>query len=152
MLERIVGGVRTEWIDVEIDAQYVDAILRHLGPEGTKTMARRFLVQSLVKSPMMHGLFNGVRRVFGISVGAFLRVLPSGLQQSYRDAFEMQLERGDREARLIFDDIAPEVLRAAYPVLWEGIFLGVYNLASAEPRLDYRISRASRRVEAQFRW
>jgi hypothetical protein len=152
VLDRIEKGVRTGWIPVELDAQYVDATLRHLGPDETKALHRAFLVQSLVRSPMMSHLFNGVRRVFGVSVGGFLRVLPSGFAQSYQDAFELQLERGDREAVLVFDDVAPEVLRAAYPVIWEGIFLGVYDLAGAAPQLDFRILRGARRVEARFRW
>jgi hypothetical protein len=149
---RLETAVRTDWIPVEIDAQYVDAALRFLGPQRMKSIYQAFLVQSLVRSPMMSALFHGVRRTFGVSVGAFLRVLPSGFRQSYQDAFEIQLERGEREALLVFDDIAPEVLRAAYPVLWEGIFLGVFELARAEPRLDYRLLRGARRMEARFRW
>jgi hypothetical protein len=152
VLDRIEKDVRTGWIPVELDAQYVDAVLRYLGPEETKALFRAFLVQSLVRSPMMSGLFHGVRRVFGVSVGAFLRVVPGGFAQSYQEAFTLQLERGDREAVLVFDDIAPEVLRAAYPVIWEGIFLGVYDLARATPQLDFRVLRGARRVEARFRW
>jgi hypothetical protein len=154
VLSQLETSVRTDWIPVAIDSQYVDAVLRYLGPDGTKSLYQAFLVQSLVRSPLMSSLFHGVRRVFGVSVGAFLRVLPSGFGQSYKDAFDIQLERGEREALLVFDDIAPEVLRvrAAYPVIWEGIFLGVYELAGAEPRLEYRIGRAARRMEARFHW
>jgi hypothetical protein len=152
VLAQLETSVRTDWIPVEIDSQYVDAVLRHLGPQATKALYQAFLVQSLVRSPLMSSLFHGVRRVFGVSVGAFLRVLPSGFGQSYKDAFDLQIERGEREALLVFDDIAPDVLRAAYPVIWEGIFLGVYELARAEPDLDFRLLRGARRMEARFRW
>ena len=152
VLDRIEGTVRTDWIDIEHDAEYANAVLRCLGPEETKVMIRRFFVQSLVRTPMMYSLFKGVQLVFGVSVGAFLRVVPSGFQQAYRDAFEMRLDRGDHEALLTLDDLAPEVLRTPYPIFWEGAFLGLYDLASAEPRLDYRFSRATRRIEAHFRW
>jgi hypothetical protein len=153
ILERIERGVRTDWIPVELDGQYVDAVLGFLGPVAMRTCSREFVVQSLVRSPMMHGLFDGVRRLFGLNVGALLRVLPRGLQQSYQDAFSVEVERGDDQALVVFDDIAPEVLRfGAYPLLWEGIFLGIYDLARATPRLDFKLLRAARRMEARFRW
>jgi hypothetical protein len=31
VLERIERGMRTEWIPVELDGQFVDAILEHMG-------------------------------------------------------------------------------------------------------------------------
>jgi hypothetical protein len=153
VLERIEQGVRTDWIPVEIDGLYVDAVLHYLGPEGTKAACRRFVVETLVKSPMMRGLFDGVVRVFGVSVGSLLRVVPSGFGQSYQDAFEIEVTRGEREVLLVFDDIAPELLRfPAYAVIWEGIFLAVYDLAHVPPQLDFKLSRAQRRMEARFRW
>ncbi len=153
ILDRIERGVRTDWIPVELDGQYVDTVYRFLGPEVMKRTSRELLVQSLVRSPMIHGLFDGVRRLFGLNVGALLRVLPSGMKQSYQDAFTVEVERGEDQALVVFDDIAPEVLRfAAYPVLWEGIFLGIYDLAKVEPRLDFKLQRAARRVEARLRW
>jgi hypothetical protein len=91
--------------------------------------------------------------VFGVSVSAFLRVLPGGLSQSYRDAFTLEVIRGTRETWVIFDDIAPEVLRFnAYPVIWEGLFLGIYDMTKQEPQLDFKIHRGTRRMEAHFRW
>jgi len=153
ILDRIERGVRTDWIPVELDGQYVDAVLGFLGPGAMRTCSREFVVQSLVRSPMMHGLFDGVRRLFGLSVGSLLRVLPSGLQQSYQDAFTVTVERGEKQALVVFDDIAPEVLRfGAYPLLWEGILLGLYDLARVEPRLDFKLLRGSRRMEARLRW
>jgi hypothetical protein len=153
ILDRIEQGVRTDWIPVELDGQYVDMVLGILGPAGMRTCSREFVVQSLVRSPMMHGLFDGVRRVFGLSVGSLVRVLPRGLQQSYQDAFTVEVERSDQQAVVVFEDIAPEVLRfGAYPLLWEGIFLGLYDLARAPPRLDFKLLRGARRVEARVRW
>lgn len=153
ILDCIERGVRTDWIPVELDGQYVDLVLGALGPAGMRTCSREFLVQSLVRSPMMYGLFNGVRRVFGLTVGALTRVLPRGLQQSYQDAFTVEIERSSDHALVVFDDIAPELLRfGAYPLLWEGIFLGLYDLARTEPRLDFKLLRAARRMEARLGW
>jgi len=118
-----------------------------------KAASREFTSESLIKSPMMRSLFDGVLRVFGVNVGSLLKVVPSGFRQSYQDAFDLRVERGDREATVVFEDIAPEMMRfGAYPVIWEGIFLGLYDLARAEPTLDFRVLRSLRRVEARFRW
>jgi hypothetical protein len=153
VLDRMKLAPRTDWIPVELDGQYLDTVHAFMGYEPMKAAYRRFVTESLVRSPTMRGFFDGVVRVFGVGVGAFLRVLPSGLKQSYRDAFTLEMERGDREALVVFDDIAPEVLRfAGYGVVWEAVFLGLYDLAHAEPRLDYKLRRGFRRMEARFRY
>jgi hypothetical protein len=153
ILDRIEAGVRTDWIPVELDGQYVDLVLKFMGHDAMKAASREFMAQSLVRSPMMRSLFEGVLRVFGVNVGSLLKILPSGFRQSYQDSFEVSIERGEREGLVIFDDIAVEVLRfAAYPVVWEGLFLGLYDLARAEPQLEFKMLRGSRRMEARFRW
>ncbi len=153
VFDRMHKGVRTDWIPVELDGQLVDAVLKYLGAEGLKRAARRFLSESLVKSPMMRGMFEGVVRLFGVSVGGFLRVVPPALAQSYQECFTVTIERGEREALVTFDDIAPEILRfPAYGVIWEGIFLGIYDLANQAPDLDFKLSRTQRKLEARLRW
>jgi hypothetical protein len=153
VLERIERGMRTDWIPIELDGKFVDAILETMGPDGMKNATREFLAQSLIRSPGMRSLFEGMLHVFGVSVSAFLRVLPGGLTQSYRDAFTLEVLRGDRETHVIFDDIAPELLRFnAYPVIWEGLFLGIYDMTKVPPQLDFKLRRDSRRMEARFRW
>jgi hypothetical protein len=146
-------ALRTDWIPVELDGQFVEAVVAFLGPDGTKTACRRFLVESLVKSPMMREMFDGAVRLFGVTASGFLKVLPHAFGLSYRDAFTISFDRGDDGGLLVFDDIAPELLRfPAYPVHWEGIFLGVYDLARSPPRLDFELERTERRMRARFRW
>jgi hypothetical protein len=153
VLDRMKRGLRTEWIPVELDGQYVDAVHAFMGPDPMKAAYRRFIAESLTDSPMIRALFDGVVRVFGVGVGSFLRALPNGLRQSYQDAFTLEMERGDHEALVVFDDIAPEVLRfSGYPVVWEAVFLGMYDLARTAPQLDFKVRRGSRRMEARFRW
>jgi hypothetical protein len=153
VLERIEKGLRTDWIPVTLDVQFVDAVVAYLGVEGTKKACRRFVVEALVKSPMMRELFDGVVRLFGVSIGGFLRIVPPALGQSYQDSMTLIVERGKQDTLVIFDDIAPELLRSpSYGIIWEGIFLGLYDLAKVPPQLDFKISRAQRRMEARFRW
>jgi hypothetical protein len=153
ILDLIENGVRTDWIPVELDGQYVDAVFKFMGHDAMKAASRQFLAQTLIKSPMMRSLFDGALRVFGVNAGSLLKVLPSGFRQSYQDAFELRIDRGDREALVAFEDIAPELLHfPAYAVIWEGLFLGIYDLAKAEPQLEFKVLRGARRVEARFRW
>jgi hypothetical protein len=153
LLERIEEGVRTDWIPIDIDGPYVDAVLAYMGTDALKTASRHFVSQSLVRSPAIRSLFEGVLAVFGVNVGGFLRVLPAGFRQSYRDAFTLTVERAERDALVVFADIAPEVLRfEAYPVIWEGLFLGLYDLARTPPKLEFTLLRSAARVEARFKW
>jgi hypothetical protein len=153
VLDRIEHGVRTEWIPVELDGQFVDAILDFMGPDALKTATREFLAQSLVQSAMMRSMFEGVLRAFGVSVGSFLKVMSGGMRQSYQDAFTVTVERGEGSGLVVFDDIAPEVLQfRAYAIIWEGLFLGLYDLAHKKPQLDFKLLRGARRMEASFRW
>lgn len=153
VMRRIEEGLRTDWIPIALDGQYVDAVLAFMGPDVMRAASRKFLVESLTKSPTMRSLFEGVVNVFGVSVGGLLRIFPAAFQQSYRDAFTLKLERGDREALAAFSDVAPEVLEfGAYVVIWEGLFLGIYDLARTPPQLELTVLKAQRRVEVRFKW
>lgn len=153
VLEAIEQAARTDWIPVELDGQYVDGVLAALGPDGMRAAYRRFTREALVRSSTVRTIIEGALRIFGVSIGTLLRTLPAGMRQSYRDAFELSVQRGEQEALVVFDDIAPEVLRwKGYPLVWEAVFLGLYDLASTPPQLEMKVLRGSRRVEARFRW
>lgn len=153
VLEALDHAARTDWIPVELDGQYVDGILAVMGHEDMLAAYRRFTSEALVRSPMLRSFIDGALRLFGVSVGTLLRALPGGLRQSYRDAFTLAIEHGDHEARVIFDDIAPEVLRwKGYPIVWEAVFLGIYDIARTPPQLELKLFRGTRRMEARFRW
>jgi hypothetical protein len=114
---------------------------------------RRFTRESLVTSPTVRSIVEGALRIFGVGVGTLLRALPGGMRQSYRDAFTLEIQRSENEALVILDDIAPEVLRfQGYPIVWEAVFLGIYDLARVQPQLDFKLLRGTRRAEARFRW
>jgi len=153
VLDRIDHAARTDWIPVMEHGRFADAVLGVLGVDDMKSASREFLVQALVKSPAILRLFEGVQRVFGVTVAGFVRVIPSVVAQSYKDAFKVVVERVGSEALVVFEDIAPELLKFdAYPVVWEGVLLGIYDLASMAPQLDFKMQRGARRMEARFRW
>lgn len=155
VLDRIDNDARTAWIPVELDGHLVDGILDLLGPDGAKSFYRDFLAKSLIQSPMMRVFFEGALRAFGVTPGGLLKVLPGAFKQSYQDSFDLTVthDRSARQAHVVLDDIAPELLRfKGYVAVWEGVFLGLYDLAHTPPQLEFRVVRELRRVEATFRW
>jgi hypothetical protein len=152
-LRRITSGSSTEWIPVELDAPYVGGVLQFLGPAETKKAYRRFMAEALIQSPTVRTMFDRASRLFEVSVGAFLRVVPFGMEMSYRDAFTLSVDRKGREAVVTWSDIAPAVLSIpTYPLIWEGILLGLYDLAHTAPQLVFELDPAARRADARLRW
>jgi hypothetical protein len=153
VLERIEQALRTDWIPVELDAQYVGGLLACLGPERMRAAFRTFTVERLARSPSVRSIVNAMLRLFGVGVDGLVRALPAGLRQSYRDAFTVEMEIGSGHARVVLTDIASEIMRCpGYLIIWEAIFLGMYDLAGVEPRLELEVSTSRRRVKADFRW
>ena len=154
VLEAVEGSARTDWIPVAMHGPYVAAIVRWLGEERAVQVWRRFASDRLIRSPAVRALAEGAVRVFGLSVRSFVRMVPLAFGQGFRDFGTMRLEHGDGGATLELVDIAPEVLPHFndYAVLFHGVFLGIYDIVRAEPRLEYRADRAQRRISGHFRW
>jgi hypothetical protein len=153
VLDAILRAPRTDWIPAELDGQYVDEVFAVLGFDGGRDAYRRFTHESLVHSPTLRSIFDGLTRLFGVSVGTYLRAVPGGFRQSYRDALSVRVQRGDHAGTVFIEDIAVELLRfRSYPDVWHGTFLGLYDLAHAEPQLELHVDRPGRRVEIALRW
>jgi hypothetical protein len=154
VMEAVEGSARTDWNSLALDGQYVAAIVACLGAEQACAAWRRFAYQEFIRTPAIRAIFDGTRRVFGLSVGALLKVMPLAFHQGFRDFGEMRVTIGERDATAEIAELAPEVVRhgEAYGVLFHGMFLGIYDMVQAEPRLDYRVELEARRLVAHFRW
>ncbi len=150
MREFLEHGARTGWIPLELDGAFVDQVVAELGEERAREQWRAFTASQLTKLPMMRALVDGLIRVFGLSVGTFIRLMPHGWKQSYRDMCHLHIDRSSGEARVTLGDFAPGVLDHRYDVLFHGVFLGLFDLANAEPRLDYSVG--SEEIRAVFSW
>jgi len=153
-LEFIDSGIRTDWIPLSLDAVFVTEMVATLGPALARDVSRKYMRENLVKSPGLRAIVEGCVRIFGISVCSLLNAVPGSFRQSHRDFGTIEVKRtGDRESMVVIRDIPPEVMRVdAYPLLFEGVFLGIYDVAGIEPKLDSKVDREDRRIEARFRW
>lgn len=152
-LKALFEGARVGWVPVAHDGLYVDAVVDVLGREQARAAWRSFTAQMLTKTPLHRTIFEGAARLFGLDVGSFVRVIPLAYRQSFRDFAELEVEREPGRARVTMYDFAPEAL--AHPYYFDqfhGVFLGLFDLAKAEPDLDYRPDPDAGRLEAIFRW
>ena len=145
---------RTAWIPLEQDAIFVDAIVGRLGA-GLSSEIWTNYTSRFVESPLQRALFDGASRLFGVSVGTFIRITPRVWTTSYRGAGEVDVtEAGDTWRRLHITDMHPAMCsRPGYMILLKAMFRGMYRLAN-DPSEDFemRLDAAGRQLHAEFRW
>lgn len=153
VLAGIEHATRVDWNDVEtIDGPYVTAIVSWLGEERAPAAWREFTSKRFIHTPAIRALAEGAARLFGVSVGSYVRMIPFAFQQGFRDCGSATVTMGEDEATLEMS-LDPAFARfEAYAALLQGIFLGVFDIAHAEPRLDFRPSLGEGRIVATFRW
>ena len=151
VLDSVELSARTDWNDLAVDRVYVAGIVSCLGEERARELWRRFTKDRFIAAPAIRALADGAVRIFGLSVGAFVRVIPLAFQQGFREVgtVTVRLDRG--EATVAIEQLAPEVDQS-YLVLFHGVFLGIYDIVGASPQLEFRPELDARRIVARFRW
>ena len=139
---------KDEWIPVEVNVEWVEAVFRILGEARAgalfRGMTRHDFDESILKT-----FIAGAMRLFGTDMGVLLRRLPAGFETMFRNTFRASYEAtGDRTARVTLDALAPPCIASA-PWL-ESVRRGIWGIfdirgVSAEIDLierDYALSRA----------
>jgi hypothetical protein len=145
---------RTSWIPLEQDAAFVDAIVDRLGLGLSRELWTRYTAR-FAQSPMQRALFDGATRLFGLSVGSLVKILPRIWTTSYRGAGQLDAhEAGDNWRLLHITDMHPAMCeRAGYLILLRAMFEGMYELANTgDPDFDLRFDEQSRELHVEFRW
>jgi hypothetical protein len=151
VMETVEHSARTEWTPIELDAQYVDEIVRWLGQERACDAWRRFMTERFIRAPAIGALAEGAIRLFGLSVHSFVRMIPFAFRQGFREFAEVEVQLHGDHATVTIRRIAPGVT-ASYATLFRGLFLGIYDLVGREPQLEFQHDAGARRIVAQFRW
>ena len=152
--EVVESSPRTRWIPLEHDARFVDAIIGHYGVDGSVELFRDYTAR-FTESPLQRAIFEGARRIFGLSVGTFVRIMPRVWATSYKGAGQVDAsEKGDHWQRVEIRDMHPAMCTGrGYAIMLRGLFHGMYRLAD-EDRVDFDLDfdRKARVLRAEFRW
>lgn len=140
---------RMGWIPFEHDRFLPEAIVAEFGPARSRDLFRR-AVPSLVEKPLLEPLVAGMLRILGERRFRIITIVPKGWGLVFRDFCEPCLGSTDSdEIEVLFEDIAPEVREhPVYFDMWEGICLGLLDLACSDGSLAYELApdRSSLRV------
>ena len=154
VLEQIETGVKTAWIPIEQDAQFVDAILDVYGIEDGMELWRAY-TRRFVETGLMKAFIDGTVRIFGLSLASLSRVVPRAWQQSYRGCGEgkVTVQEGRKAAIVEFTGMHPEQMkREGYFILLRGLILGLHDIVGAKDQLDVAIDRGERSYTLILRW
>jgi hypothetical protein len=152
--EALETASRTTWIPLEEDANFVDAVIAHFGSRAAEELWLDYAAR-FVKTPLQRALFDGAIRIFGLSVGTFVRIIPRVWSTSYRGAGEVDVsDKGEGWQRLEIRDMHPAMTdRNGYAILLRGLFRGMYRMAkNDEEDFDMQLDPAARVLSAEFRW
>ena len=153
VLNGVVNATRIDWNDVQtIDGPYVTAIVHWLGEERARDAWRVYTSKHFIHTPAIRALAEGASRLFGMSVGSFVRMIPFAFQQGFRGCGEVQVDLGAGEAKVRMNLVPGFARYEAYAVLFHGLFLGIYDIVPAEPRLDFQPSLERGHILATFLW
>ncbi|MGC3996110.1 MAG: hypothetical protein QM767_00645 [Anaeromyxobacter sp.] len=154
--QRIDDAVTSDWLDVEeVHGPYVDAVVAAIGQATAAGLWRRWIGQKIASRPAYRALIAGAATIFGgATVAGFLRMFEATFRHAYRDVAEPRVSLFSREGLVELDLAAPVATHPGYAALFEGILLGVVDMAGAADRcrVDLTVDIKGRRVSARYRW
>jgi hypothetical protein len=143
----------TGWIPVEHDRWIPQATIEELGEVDAVAYLRSFLGGHM-RTPLLRAILDGAIRMFGMSPGSIVRMLPRAWSLIFRDQCRVEIEARDaHSARVVLHDVAPEVIEwSAYPISFRAFMLGIIDLVDAEGEVTMEIDVARRRLVYSMRW
>lgn len=103
VLETIDRALPTDWLPGPITRQVVDAVVEEVGEHRAPELWSELMQRRLIKSPMLRGLIDVLNRIGGTSPKTFLKALPRGWANAYRDFGEPEIVRTEaREAEVVW--------------------------------------------------
>lgn len=143
----------TDWVPASHSRPVIDGIVRELGPRATELWVS-LVGARLLRTPLLGGFFDMLVRLGGMSPGRFLKSLPRGWGNAYRDWGEPQVtELVERQACFEFVDVAPYLFEhRQHWVAIEGVLIGLVNVANERGEAALSFDPDNRRVLATVRW
>jgi hypothetical protein len=143
----------TDWVAASHSRPVIDGIIRELGPRATELWVS-LVGTRMLRTPLLGGFFDMLVRLGGMSPTRFIKSLPRGWGNAYRDWGEPHVtELGEREAAVEFVDVAPYLFEhRQHWVAIEGVLIGLVNVANEKGGAEIHYDPANRRVRATVRW
>jgi hypothetical protein len=143
----------TDWVPASHSRPVIDGIIRELGPRATELWVS-LVGARLLRTPLLGGFFDMLVRLGGMSPTRFLKSLPRGWGNAYRDWGEPQVtELGERQASVEFIGVAPYLFEhRQHWVAIEGVLIGLVNVANERGEAALSFDPDNARVSASVRW
>jgi hypothetical protein len=143
----------TDWVLASHSRPVIDGIIHELGPRSTELWVS-LVGARLLRTPLLGGFFDMLVRLGGMSPTRFLKSLPRGWGNAYRDWGDPQVtELGERQASVEFTEVAPYLFEhRQHWVAIEGVLIGLVNVANEKGEALLTYEPDKRRVQADVRW
>jgi hypothetical protein len=143
----------TDWVLASHSRPVIDGIIHELGPRATELWVS-LVGTRMLRTPLLGGFFDMLVRLGGMSPSRFIKGLPRGWGNAYRDWGEPHVtELGEREASVEFVDVAPYLFEhRQHWVAIEGVLIGLVNVANEKGEAQLHYEPANRRVRANVHW
>lgn len=150
----VLDGMRpTDWVAASHSRPVIDGIIHELGPKATELWVS-LVGARMLRTPLLGGFFDMLVRLGGMSPARFIKSLPRGWGNAYRDWGEPHVtELDERQALVEFVDVAPYLFEhRQHWVAIEGVLIGLVNVANEKGEAELHFDPEHRRVRANVRW
>src|SRR6185437_6112613 len=108
VLAQVEEASRLDWMPIELNVAFTDAVLHVLGPELSRAHWRRESARML-ESPIMRPIVQGLTSLLKTTPEKLLSFLPRSWGLIYRDVDVEVLPAGPSSRRLVFRGLPPSV-------------------------------------------
>lgn len=143
----------TDWVAASHSRPVIDGIIAELGSHAIELWVS-LVGARMLRTPLLGGFFDMLVRLGGMSPARFIKSLPRGWGNAYRDWGDPQVsELGEREALVEFVDVSPYLFEhRQHWIAVEGVLIGLVNVANEKGEAVLDHDPHHRRVRATVRW
>lgn len=152
--DAIERALPTDWLPGPITRQVVDAVVEELGPERAPELWSELMHRRLIKSPMLRGLIEVLNRIGGTSPRTFLKALPRGWANAYRDFGVPEIASSSSNAATVIWREVPDYLfeHRQHWIAVRGALQGLVKAGGAEGQLQLTFLPESHEVRGELVW
>jgi hypothetical protein len=112
VIEQVEHASRIDWLPMELNVAFTDAVLRVLGPEASRAHWRRESAK-LVDSPIMRPVVQGLTSLLKTTPEQLLAFVPRSWGLVYRNVDVQMLPAGPTSRRMVMRALPPSVAGSA---------------------------------------